>query len=367
MKICTKCSKDKEDYEFNKCSKARDGLAYNCKQCKREYNELNKEYFNKKSLEKYYANHEENKLKQRQIRERHKIKNNEKRRDKRKSLSIKQKEEIKKTRAIYYKENPDIFQGIKERSNRKRIKKQIKEKEFLENTIITVKYPEDKYKVCSKCFALKENTHFRNEKRKNKIIIRPNCRDCDKIINNILYYKNRDKILERAKKASKTEEFKSKQREIHKLKYKTDIQYHLKKKFSAALKRVFKEFGVKKDKSSFLYLDCSPEFYKVHIESQFTDQMCWERLLNSEIDIDHWIPCEAFELSNEKEAKICFHWTNLRPEWSEINGSKNDKMPDGTRARETKSNYSLEDKKNMIKSRLISLNLPHITSELIDF
>ena len=41
-------------------------------------------------------------------------------------------------------------------------------------------------------------------------------------------------------------------------------------------------------------------------------------------------------------------------------------MPDGTLARNTKYLYSLLDKKKLIYDRLVSLNLPHVTNEILN-
>lgn len=79
--------------------------------------------------------------------------------------------------------------------------------------------------------------------------------------------------------------------------------------------------------------------------------MSWDTMFYQErIHIDHYIPVEAFDLTNNEEAKVCFNWKNLRPEWDNINNSKNDKMPDGRRARDTKDEYTLDQKKQLIEN-----------------
>jgi len=44
--------------------------------------------------------------------------------------------------------------------------------------------------------------------------------------------------------------------------------------------------------------------------------------------------------------------------WHLENEAKQDKMPDGSFARDTKDNYSLNDKINLIENRVQSLNIP---------
>lgn len=74
------------------------------------------------------------------------------------------------------------------------------------------------------------------------------------------------------------------------------------------------------------------DLYK-HIESLFTDGMCWERI--SEIEIDHIIPKRFFKYNNpnDLEFKKCWSLSNLRPMWAKDNRSKNDYLPNGQRAR----------------------------------
>lgn len=36
-------------------------------------------------------------------------------------------------------------------------------------------------------------------------------------------------------------------------------------------------------------------------------------------DIDHQIPCSAWDLRNSDHQKACFHWTNLQPLFSKYN------------------------------------------------
>lgn len=42
--------------------------------------------------------------------------------------------------------------------------------------------------------------------------------------------------------------------------------------------------------------------------------------------IDHIIPCNAFDLSDESQQKKCFHFSNLQPLWAFENLSKGDRI-----------------------------------------
>lgn len=64
---------------------------------------------------------------------------------------------------------------------------------------------------------------------------------------------------------------------------------------------------------------CSILFLKRHIELQFSDGMSWDKFLNGGklcIHIDHIKPISSFDLSNPKDQKRCFHYSNLQPLWA---------------------------------------------------
>lgn len=44
--------------------------------------------------------------------------------------------------------------------------------------------------------------------------------------------------------------------------------------------------------------------------------------LHPDLSIDHKIPCDAFDLTIEKEQRRCFHYTNLQPMWLSDNIKK---------------------------------------------
>lgn len=43
-------------------------------------------------------------------------------------------------------------------------------------------------------------------------------------------------------------------------------------------------------------------------------------------DMDHIIPCKLFDLTNEDEARLCFHWSNIQPLLKELNAGKRDRL-----------------------------------------
>jgi len=78
-------------------------------------------------------------------------------------------------------------------------------------------------------------------------------------------------------------------------------------------------------------LGCTYDFAQKHIESQFLPDMTWE---NMDLwHIDHHIPCSFFDLSDERQQRICNNWRNLKPMWAADNLSKKDKLPKDLRER----------------------------------
>ena len=71
--------------------------------------------------------------------------------------------------------------------------------------------------------------------------------------------------------------------------------------------------------------------------------MSWANYGKGGWHFDHIRPARSFDLTNFEQQNACFHYTNFQPLWEFDNISKNDKMPDGTRARDvyTKENELL--------------------------
>ena len=57
-------------------------------------------------------------------------------------------------------------------------------------------------------------------------------------------------------------------------------------------------------------IDCSIEFLKKHLESQFQKGMTWENY-GTYWSIEHKKACCLFDLTDPKQQKECFHWNNL--------------------------------------------------------
>jgi len=78
----------------------------------------------------------------------------------------------------------------------------------------------------------------------------------------------------------------------------------------------------KKADHSVELLGCTPNELKAYLESKFTDGMTFDNYGKYGWHIDHIKPCSSFDLSDPKQQKECFHYTNLQPLWAKDNYSK---------------------------------------------
>lgn len=86
---------------------------------------------------------------------------------------------------------------------------------------------------------------------------------------------------------------------------------------------------------------CSRAELIAHLEKQFVDGMCWDNYGFFGWHVDHIRPLSSHNLCDPEEQKRAFNFRNLRPLWWRDNVSKNDFLPDGTRARDLKKLRSL--------------------------
>lgn len=91
------------------------------------------------------------------------------------------------------------------------------------------------------------------------------------------------------------------------------------------LKRHFNRKGApyKKSLATNSLIGCNAEELANHLRKLYKPGMTDDN--HGEWHIDHIIPCAAFDLTKEDQAKKCFHYTNLQPLWSYENLSKRDK------------------------------------------
>lgn len=223
-------------------------------------------------------------------------------------------------------------------------------------------------KVCTQCNVSKTLEHFPNCKtgQYGKLA---KCRDCDKINQKNRYLKNRETRIQKSKEYKLKNKqqntavdkqrylrqretklaYQKRQRESNpfymkeyriknkekirettnkwqKQKYYTDLNYRLRNILQKRIVATIK--GYHKSQSTVELLGCSIEKFKMYLEAQFwkDERIDWYTYGPKGWHIDHIIPCSAFDLSDPEQQKICFHYTNLQPLWSDLNIAKSNKI-----------------------------------------
>lgn len=81
--------------------------------------------------------------------------------------------------------------------------------------------------------------------------------------------------------------------------------------------------GTKKSRSQEL-LGAPFSYVRLWIAAQFRDGMTWENY--GDWHVDHIVPCASFDLTDQTQQKVCFHYTNLQPLWALDNMRKGDRI-----------------------------------------
>lgn len=114
-------------------------------------------------------------------------------------------------------------------------------------------------------------------------------------------------------------------REWNRNKSATDPIYRLKHSINANININLRKYLQIKHDRSLSYLGTTMEEYCQYLEQQFTPEMTWENY-GSYWEIDHILPIDSFDLSNEQQLYECFNYKNTRPlHWLE-NKQKSNKI-----------------------------------------
>ncbi len=92
------------------------------------------------------------------------------------------------------------------------------------------------------------------------------------------------------------------------------LSNNLRKRVSNALN------GRTKSAPTLALLGCSVDMCRAHLERQFTDGMTWDN--RTEWHVDHIRPVASYDLSDPRQQRACFHYSNLQPLWARDNLSK---------------------------------------------
>lgn len=173
-----------------------------------------------------------------------------------------------------------------------------------------------KYKICSNCDTiithesrngLCERCRIKKDKLKNPQKYKEKYRKyrLNRTIEQQIRHKQHNKeYIQRNKKRLQ---------EKRKLLLKNDIQYALSHSLRVLInKKIKQEFKIN---CSVELLGCNIQQLREHLEQQFKPGMNWNNHGVKGWHIDHIKPCFLFDLTDIKQQKICFHYTNLRPLW----------------------------------------------------
>lgn len=148
----------------------------------------------------------------------------------------------------------------------------------------------------------------------------------------------REKHKEKIKKRKKEwyRDNKEKRKKYDNERYNNDPIYRLIHSTRSRVRLALKSQNTSKNQQTLEYVNCSGAHLYYHIEQQFKDSgMNWDNSGKNYYgnwyygrgwEIDHRRPCDSFDLNDEEQKYMCFHWTNLQPMWGQENNEKKHKF-----------------------------------------
>lgn len=136
------------------------------------------------------------------------------------------------------------------------------------------------------------------------------------------YLANIDKVNQNraAYNSANQEKMRAWMNDYMKARYATNTNYRVKQRLNSRIRDY-----VRKDKPTMNYIGCSTDELKAWLEFQFDANMTWENM-GSFWELDHVIPCAAFDFSDETEIAECYNWRNLQPLAARDNAKKGSKI-----------------------------------------
>jgi len=152
--------------------------------------------------------------------------------------------------------------------------------------------------TCTKCGMSKNANEFHRDKKKLSGLS-GSCKKC------IAEYQNIHEVDMKAYADS----YKTRRNDMRKFRRENDRSYRI---LEICRKRIWDALkGVTKSARTVDLIGCSIENLVQHIENQFEEWMNWDNY--GKWHIDHIIPCASFDLADEAQQRLCFHFTNLQP------------------------------------------------------
>lgn len=176
-----------------------------------------------------------------------------------------------------------------------------------------------KKKKCNICNINKLLTDYPKDSNL-KTGYRGKCKECSNQQCHKYYIKHKKEIQIRHKNYNASPKRKQQVRDYIRNKRKNNIHFKIKDNLRRRINYAIS--SGKKNDHTIKLLGCSIEYFKMHIESLWSDGMSWENYGMFGWHLDHIIPCANFDLSNPAEQNKCFHYTNIQPLWAKDNWSK---------------------------------------------
>ena len=212
--------------------------------------------------------------------------------------------------------------------------------------ILHSKVDDNEGKVCCTCKLWKLLENY-NSSDKHWDNLRNDCKEC------LTVYRenNKDKIKEFNKNYQS--EHRKEINEYQKQRRLKNRAWRIRCNMGSRLSQVVAAQGAVKVDTTNRLVGCTYETLLGHLESKFTPEMSWD---NYAIywEVDHIIPCIAFNLVSPLEQSACFHFTNLQPMSKLDNASKG-----GTCDIVEKDNYMIKFIMNYIDNKQ-SMTPPHV-------
>lgn len=134
--------------------------------------------------------------------------------------------------------------------------------------------------------------------------------------------------LQHYKAKAKDRYLKDKESGMSRKKYKDDPLHKMRCNIREHIRQAVKYSKISKSHPSIIYLGCSIEEFKIHIEGQFTDGMTWDNHGRGDRcwHLDHIQPLACLATLGDLALlqRIC-HYSNYQPLWEIDNLSKNSK------------------------------------------
>ena len=167
---------------------------------------------------------------------------------------------------------------------------------------------------CRACTKIIRDNHqerhpgyYRDYREKNKEKIKEYHRGYRKKKSDV---DTQDKKRKKEKEKRKNPDYVAARRTYFKNKYQTDIQFKLKKQFESKLNRLLTDNDT--SEKSIELIGCTMIAFREYLGSMFIAPMSWENY-GIEWNIDRIAPFCDFNLTDENQAKECFHFSNARP------------------------------------------------------